>query len=281
MKRWMGALLASATLGACSDPLQPNPAPLRLGPSDAGAPDSPSDGMAAPDAADAKETAPVDAGPVKRSVTTRSPYGNLAVSGNLMFDGDFEWSGSSGQLGWAAIASVVGQIELPLETGWSCRSGLRCARVDNSYDLVGHAVAASDKSLAFSIWIKVPGQDCNVISLYLMSGMTQSYSPLDVATPDTDQPAADGWCRYQLLKNPTDEAITVYLSASWLSEGEVALVDDAVLTASDGQTPRQLHIRPVPTEMIQRISFALEWLRQHRQFARRPVGSRRLPAALP
>ncbi|MBM4359336.1 MAG: hypothetical protein FJ096_14635, partial [Deltaproteobacteria bacterium] len=39
--------------------------------------------------------------PVRRTVTTRNPFGNVAVSDNLLWDGDFEWLSSfADQYAW-------------------------------------------------------------------------------------------------------------------------------------------------------------------------------------
>jgi peroxiredoxin len=133
-------------------------------PADAGVP--PTDGPVDP---------PPDAPPPtkKRDVLYTNPFGNVAETQNLLWDGDFEWlSPFTDQYGW---------IELPgsptitdVEVGPACRSGLKCARLEHDGgSVIGIAVSSATLDLEASIWARfepvdgVPVPACAEVDAYL------------------------------------------------------------------------------------------------------------------
>lgn len=171
--------------------------------------------------------------PAKRRIEQRNPFGNVAATDNLLWDGDFEWRATfASQYGWYASPSVqFNQLGLPpLEMGARCRSGIKCARLDPGWVILGLGVA-SQQSLNVSVWGKPEDGACAGVSVLLLS---QSNSePAIEVPPESDAPAADGWCRYA-LRVPA-RASAIYLFIQNLGSGQL-IVDDAVITpAVDGQ----------------------------------------------
>ena len=181
---------------------------------------------------------------VKRRVEQRNPFGNVAASDNLLWDGDFEWRATfASQYGWYASPSPqFYQLGLPpLEMGARCKSGIKCARLDPDWVILGLGVA-SQHSLNVSVWAKPEDGMCNAVLVILLS---QSNSEPAVEVPsERDAPAADGWCHYALLVPERDSA--TYLFVQNGSSGQL-IVDDAVITpATEGQDvlPASLRIAP-------------------------------------
>lgn len=242
MMRRVSTLLAGCVLlAACDQDMDVNPAPV---------PATSTDAAAVPDAAadvaqdDSGEVQPVEAGPLRRTVMQRSPFGGLEHTDNLLIDGEMEMSAGAGQTPWLGL-SFGGQAELVVETGGRCRSGLRCLVLNQQVDSVlGYGVAAGDKPLEFWMWAKVPGNDCNVLTVYLFPRMTMYISMFHQVQAEKAEPNADGWCRYHALRNPMDESTGVYVEASLLPNQRVIL-DEAVLRPADGLSPTSLRSLPV------------------------------------
>lgn len=262
MSRWNASLVACALLSGCSDETRVNPVPLAAAPADASIPTT--------DAGDAATDAPSkpEAGPHKRDVLYRSPFGNLQATGNLLFDGDFEWSGA-GSGAWVGASSTEGQVELRLETGGLCRSGLRCAALDNSYDMLGYGTRASHAAVDVSFWAKVPDTNCAVVSGYVLSIM--NYTILLTMKRDADAPGVDGWCRFHaVLPLKLQEGIGVYITAEKLDDGKRVLIDDVVAVAADGLSPMSLTAGPAPEGVPQRMARGLDIIRRNRWLGTRP-----------
>lgn len=183
----------------------------------------------------------------KRTVIERSPFGNVAATQNLLWDGDFEWSSAfTDQYGWieppssATVSDVV--------VGAACRSGMKCVRIAKNRDLVGIAVSSAGQSLDASVWIRFedPAEETTAkcadaeATLFDLGGL---------ATPDTDvalvplddAPDADGWC--QLAITSPERRNKTYFYVENLSSFPM-LVDDAVLLPSDAAI--EFPLSPVP-----------------------------------
>lgn len=235
----LSVLVASiACLPACDETMYVNPAPV-LNSSDAAAHDAGDVPEASPDA-----FPPLDAGPVRRTVMTRSPFGNLSYTDNLLLDGDMEMSTGGGQTPWVGIGAQ-GQASLKVETGGRCRSGLRCLVLDTGLDtLLGYGVAAGDKPLEFWLWAQVPGNDCSVVKVYVFPQMTFSITMFNQVNSETPEPDGEGWCRFYALRSPMDEAVGVLVETRLLNQQRV-IVDDAVLRVADGTSPTSLRSLPI------------------------------------
>ena len=173
---------------------------------------------------------------VKRTVSWRSPVGG--PSGNLLVDGDFEFSvvieGYGGQSGWLAFGSGPAGY-LAGETGGRCRSGLRCGILRRNMILFGRGVAAKDSGMLAAFYSKPPeGSPCSVVEPTLIHCDFQNFAlPL---APETEQPAEDGWCRYSAAVKQQSQGVCLYVESK-LGGSETALVDAATVLPADGTVP--------------------------------------------
>ncbi len=254
------AALCAALLTACSaESTSIDPAPVA--PSDAGLQtdtEAPSD--AAPET-----NLPTEAGPIKRRVLNRSPFGNLDRAGDLLLDPDFEFSTGRGQTAWVAV-SDVGQQRLTIETGGTCRSGLRCVRIEGSTALLGEATGATSTGSTLSFWAKVSGDHCAVINAYFVRAMTYTIVPAAPITPSTDTPDDGGWCRFEGTAPKQKERLAIYieLKPSLLSVSVV--LDDASLRPADGMSALAATLDLVDPDAQTRIRDRLGWLRRNRWY---------------
>jgi hypothetical protein len=173
---------------------------------------------------------------VKRRVSWRSTVGK--PSGNLLVDGDFEFSivieGYGGQSGWLAFGSGPAGY-LAGQTGGRCRSGLRCGIMRPGMVLFGRGVAAKDSGMLAAFYSQPPeGSPCAVIQPTLIHCDFQGLAlPL---APETELPAEDGWCRYSAGVEQQPQGVCMYVDSS-LESGQTALVDAATVLPSNGTVP--------------------------------------------
>ena len=175
---WALALLL--LWGGCGD------GETTLSPLDAGGDASLDGGL--PDAAQ-------DASPpkVRRTVMQRNPFGNVAATQNLLWDGDFEWSSPfSGQYGWvdAVYFSPTGNFS-QIRVGPMCRSGLKCGYMTQSQRVAAIGVSPSGTKVSASVWVKVPTNDCGDMGVHLFA--CDFAKDPDLPMSDPDGPDADGW----------------------------------------------------------------------------------------
>ncbi|MCC6523912.1 MAG: hypothetical protein IT373_14735 [Polyangiaceae bacterium] len=230
-----------------------------------------------PGTAGAGGTAPLpDAGARVRTVEMRDPFGG--PTGNLLFDGDFDLTTPGlSQAPWYAQASDGSQVELRLETGGLCRTGLRCGVVESKVLLIGFGVAAAASGVAAEVWARPPaGKPCKVVQARLLNG--QTFSNLGFLARVSEEPGPDGWCLYRGAVK--QQKMSVYLALNnTLAAGETALVDSATLLPDDGthalafQSPGE----PPSGEEQARLEAARVWLEGHRLYGAPPARPRRDP----
>jgi hypothetical protein len=164
--------------------------------------------------------------PPKRTVIQRNPFGDVAITNNLLWDGDFEWSSPfADQYGWFEGQSPV--LE-EVVVGPACRSGMKCARVGKSKYILGLAVSSSEFDLEAWVYVRFEdggaGTPCTKAQVNLIPDGFHD-EPLEhfsvSATPD-----ATGWCKFQLASPKHQDK--VYLQVKNVS-GSPMLVDDAVI----------------------------------------------------
>ncbi len=183
-------------------------------------------------------TAPPDAGPPKRTVLQRNPFGDVAETDNLLFDGDFEWSSPfSDEYGWFQGQSpTVTDVVI----GPDCRSGIKCARLAAHQSMVGIGVASKGTELEVSVWVHFddPSTPCSSAKVTLIDRFAGSGGPLTAGDPDVHLVAGDpdqgGWCRLEGVSPP--RANRSFLNVLNTSAGKM-LVDDAVLKRLAGSSP--------------------------------------------
>jgi hypothetical protein len=213
--RIASALALATSILACQDgdtTLPPAPTP------DAGT-----------DTPDAGETP--DAGlAVIRTVETRSPFGDLSVTDNLVLDGDFEFTGRTGQAPWI-VFDRTGQAVLGFETGGRCRSGVRCAKLVTGAEMVGWLASPKAGGMNVSAWVKPAAGECYDVQVAVADLNTQS----EGETIPADAPRADasGWCHFQGdVGNYAGKQPVLYVGPAGAQIQGPILADDIGVTAS-------------------------------------------------
>ena len=243
-------LLAAAAAPGCGD--APGAAP---------APSSSADASVAPPPVE-DAGLPVDAGPWRRDVFVRSPFG--ARTDNLFMDGDFEMSAQSdvgSQFGWRTFDST-GATELvtPIETGGLCKSGLRCAVMSTAtLALVRGASAPDLQPMRITIAAKPPmGGACSLLVGLAITCDDAHVLPGTFAA-DADAPGDDGWCTYTEQIAGQQAAVCLYLENT-LAATDTMLVDDAVMIV-DTSPPATTALRLVPEAVMKRAARVAAFVR--------------------
>lgn len=201
----------------------PTPASQRDGSTDAVA------GDASTDAPDATQ----DGVAPRRTVSMRDPFGDIAQTTNLLFDGDFEWSGGFvNQYPWLKEPSV-GRSGPTILVSSQCRSGLRCAALNPYEGVMGFGVGKRGQDLYASLWSKPPSGDCNLITVSI-TGCQVDTTSISIP-PSSPTPDADGWCKHEGIAAPFDDAPCMLVTSKVPSGQGVVILDDAVLVLSASQ----------------------------------------------
>jgi hypothetical protein len=211
-------------------------------------------------------TPPPDAGPRIRTVAVRNPLGGSP--GNLLVDGDFEFSISRGwgQFAWVSWSSS-GDQALKAETGGLCRTGLRCLVLDPHVALWGQGAAADGVPMVASVWVKVPAESpCSAVTP--MAANCNGYAVGGIP-PVSETPAEDGWCAYRVQLDQSSEAVCMYVESTMWT-GQQALIDSARIEPATGTVPRSApRPRAVSDAARQRVRTLAEWVRKRRRFGTR------------
>lgn len=191
----------------------------------------------------------------KREVIERDPFGNVATSGNLLWDGDFEWRPAfASQPAWfqGDNISFAGFGSTKQVVGASCKSGVKCTLLEGDDVLLGLAVASDGDDLEVSFWAYPDDGDCLVVEAQLWSQQTQSSS--DVIGPASDEPGEDGWCRYVSIVPERHEAQYLFIHNAGLGS---VFIDDAVIVPAGAQknawTPTR-HLGVIDPALSDRIA---------------------------
>jgi hypothetical protein len=169
-----------------------------------------------------------EAGPVIRTVETRSRFGTLDP-GNYLLDGDFEYSGMDAvQYPWFGVEhrSIV--------TGAACRRGLRCIDIPRGDYVFGIFVWPDALAIDVSYYAKPSGTGtCSdevgglVIPLAEYPGEPQSSLVVSATDPE---PGPDGWCHVersvQVPSNTGNVLWALLLAPRQKATGSI-VVDDA------------------------------------------------------
>lgn len=234
-----GVLLAATALIGCAPGERLNPLPVDAGFTDAGGGGSGGGG-------------PADAGPSRRTVMQRNPFGDVAETENLLWDGDFEWySVFSDQYGWLA-GSSMGMLDFTfsdIRLGAACRSGIKCAGLKKHRIIAGIAVASQGNKLEVSFWAHLSEGSCDQIVGQLMS-FGEGADPNVTIAPVSADPDPDGWCQYDAVVDPRTAKPALVISNE--SDGD-AIIDDAVLKkVSASRSVKAYHGPPSPERVAER-----------------------------
>lgn len=237
---WIPAVLALASaFAACGEGVGGAPLQAQL----------PDDEVTTPEAVPEAE--------VVRTVFHRNPHGNVAVTDNLLWDGDFEWRPSfPEQYGWLVGYGFGVTFGLPtLATGSRCKSGIKCAVLGPGENILGIAVGMEDRELLVSFWAFVDDGTCDGVS----GALIDSYMELSTAEqiPAVQaEPFEDGWCKFEQLAPARDGA--AYLAIENRS-GTTMVIDDAVVRPVD---PDEQMARRVASPLAASDVARLEALRK-------------------
>ncbi len=241
---------AATLLAACSlgeERVSPAPVASASALPDAGPP--PSDGGS-------DDAAPPDAGPKKRTVMQRNPFGNVAKSENQLWDGDFEWSSPfSDQYGWLSGPPYSYAFD-NIVVGAACRSGLKCAKVAKKKVIIGIGVASMGEKLRASFWahVEVDAGGCDKIKSTVSDFFTNTEpdAPITALSPTPDP---GGWCEFNTVLPARSNKPYLYIENR--TTGEV-IIDDAVLERASGSMPLSLQIGPPTAEDAAALALAAE-----------------------
>ncbi len=182
----------------------------------------------------------------KRTLIQRNPFGDVAETENLLFDGDFEWSSPfSDEYGWYQGSSPT---VTDVVVGADCRSGIKCARLTKKQTIIGIGVASRDADLVLSVWVHFedPTTSCALAKATVVDAMFGQL-PLepdpDVHLVASDGPDQRGWC--QLSGVAAKRHDKAYLSIRNTSNASM-LVDDAVMKAAAPKPPSGVAPLPSP-----------------------------------
>jgi hypothetical protein len=198
---------------------------------------------------------------VKRKVFQKNPFGNVTVSNNTLWDGDFEWATEfASQYAWVPVSGLgVGLAPFAgIRASAFCRSGMKCAFMTTNQAMAGIGVSPGGSKVSASIWARPPDGVCDEMTISLISCGFASDDDLEMKDADA-APDAEGWCHYEAISDVRELATCIYVVADF-SDGE-AIVDDGVIRAAPGDA--------VPTSILPdreqraRIEQARKTLREY------------------
>jgi hypothetical protein len=206
-------------------------------------------------------TDPPDEPPVEplRTVLDRNPFGNVAASENLLWDGDFEWTSPfTDQYGWYQLPASLVLEEVVV--GPACRSGVKCARVGRSDEILGIAVGAPDEVLVAKAHVKFEPDDegvtpaCSEAAVIVLDldglGPTDESVELPLVTPTPD---VTGYCVFAGEIAPRNNKPYVYVENNGKS---TMLVDDVTLLRASSASATRVHPLPAPKALPLRATLA-------------------------
>ena len=238
-------LIALVSMG-CGSAEQVNPLGVSATIVDAGPPLPDDAGI------DAEPPPPADAGLPRRTIEQRNPFGNVAETENLLWDGDFEWTSPfSDQYGWLS-GPPLGYSFPGARVGAECHSGIKCAAVKKKGSLAGIGVAVAGSKLDVSFWAHVKKGGCDGVKATVIS-LFANADPTAPVTPDLPLAGADGWCHYHSVIDAR-KVKPYFLIAN--NTGDEILVDDAVMKQAPPTTGLSVKHLPPTSEDVAAIAQA-------------------------
>jgi hypothetical protein len=163
-----------------------------------------------------------------RTVEERNPYGNVAATDNLLWDGDFEWTSPfSDQYGW--LFGPPYSYSFPAATiGAVCRSGVKCVTLPKGKGIIGIGVGTKASAIAATVFAKPKKGGCAGVEVSLVKIENLAADAKIGAT--SQDPDATGWCLYRATVPSYPQRVYLLVRNK---TGDDLVVDDAV-------------VRPVP-----------------------------------
>ncbi|NUO53692.1 MAG: hypothetical protein HOV80_33000 [Polyangiaceae bacterium] len=200
----------------------------------------------------------------KRDVFSRNPFGNVAETENLLWDGDFEWSSPfTDQYGWIELPASPTLTDIVV--GPMCRSGVKCARVGKNDEVLGIAVSSATSGLDASIWVRFlpiegqPAPQCtDVIAFLIDAGGLPPRDEDQELTPASPTPDESGWCHLSATSEQRNNKTYLYVE----NEADVPmLLDDCVLVRTETMAFSQQPKRSIDSSTRDRVEAAVRNVR--------------------
>jgi hypothetical protein len=171
--------------------------------------------------------------PPIRQISVRSPYGDVAATGNLALDGDFELEQGASSSAWWLLDATGAYGTLAFDTGGRCRSGLYCADVPAGFDLYDFYVGIRPGSAGTLTFAAKPAGRCSDIHGEIDLGVDAEGLVFDafVTQPVSASPGPDGWCTYK-AHYAADRPLYQWTQVELYSASET-LFDDVVVEESE------------------------------------------------
>ena len=231
--------LFSLLIAGCGESEHVNALGVAVPPIDAGVDAEPPD-----DAGVDAAPPPDDAGAPKRTLSQRNPFGNVAETENLLWDGDFEWTSPfSDQYGWLS-GPPLGFAFSGVRIGAECHSGIKCAAVKKKGNLAAIGVALPGTKLEASFWAHVKKGTCDSVKASIIA-LEQAAEPNAPVTAEATTPGADGWCHYHsVIAARARKPYFLITNAS----GDEIIIDDAVLKKAPPTMTLSVKLLPPTSE---------------------------------
>jgi hypothetical protein len=212
----------------------------------------------------------VDAGPV----ITRNPFGATDVRGNLVADGDFEFTGRQQQMPWLSFSSRS-QATLNFETGGRCRSGIRCGAVKQGESVIGWVASPKDGALDVAIAIKPSSGVCKDVVVRFID-VESDLRNTTIRPPA--EPDADGYCSFRgnapALADGNPALFVDVVANRDTKVVNTAILDSAVVTALPMRLVPGPGLEAARTQQwdtldataLAKVRFIRAWIRSHRSF---------------
>jgi hypothetical protein len=202
----------------------------------------------------------LDAGPKKRTVEQRNPFGNVAETENLLWDGDFEWNSPfSDQYGWLSGPPYSYAFD-NIRVGAMCRSGLKCALLKKKNGIIGIGVASKGNKLSASFWAHLTEGTCDLLKADVTSLFDDS-EPDAPVLPVSTTPDAGGWCRYESVIEARAKKPYLFI---YNTTPNIVIIDDAVLKQALGTKSLAIQHGPKAPDHAQALAEARAAIAKHR-----------------
>jgi len=177
-------------------------------------------------------------GTLLRSVEERNPFGNVAATDNLLWDGDFEWSSPfSDQYGWL-FGPPYEYAFPPATIGAACRSGVKCVTLPKGKAVLGVGVGSKGNPLEVTAFARPKKGGCDGVAISLIQ--LASLGGAVKIGPDPAEPDSAGWCLYRATVPSYPKKVYLLIANK---TGEDLVVDDAVVR------PAKVIVPPAPPPM--------------------------------
>jgi hypothetical protein len=185
---------------------------------------------------------------VRRTVEQRNPFGNVAATRNLLWDGDFEWSlPFPEQYGWLTGSPSSINFDPPtIVVGPSCASGLKCASLAHGRVLVSLGVSSKGQAMTASVRVRPATPSCEGV-VEAMHFTEAPNEPEVSLVADSVTPDERGYCSFGALVPERQRASYLYVENH--AEEDI-LVDDAVLLPADAELRRLPAGRPASPRLV-------------------------------